>query len=54
MDYEKQKAQWKRRREAIHFAHVIKGKSVRDIANAYNLTTQRVSAIIRAERKSLK
>lgn len=48
MNYKEQKKQWEKRRLAMVKLY-RGGKSVREIANAYDLTTERVRAILKAE-----
>lgn len=51
MNYETKKVKWEKRRLAIRDAVHKKGRSVRDVANAYGLTTQRVYAILGTKEK---
>lgn len=46
MTYEQQKAKWAKRRQAIYDAHKVKGKPIKDVANAYKISIQRAHKII--------
>lgn len=47
MNHQKTKEQWAKRRQAIYDAVNVKGKTPREVANAYGITAQRVHKIIR-------
>jgi Mor family transcriptional regulator len=44
--YEQQKAKWAKRRQAIYDAHKVKERPIKDVANAYRISIQRVHKII--------
>lgn len=47
MDYKKTLERWERRRMAIYNAHKVKGRSVKDVANAYGISLARAYKIIK-------
>lgn len=49
--YERQKERWEKRRSAMQQSY-DSGKTVKEIASAYRLTTQRVYAIIKTKEKA--
>lgn len=47
VDYKKTLEKWAKRRQAIYDAHKVKGRPVKDVANAYGISVPRAYKIIK-------